>query len=57
MGQADFTFEESNIQKKKEKMLEIRSILFPEESKGWDSTWKQNEVLAKWVRQNLRVGF
>lgn len=30
-------------------------ILFQKESKGWESTWKENETLAKRVRQQITL--
>ena len=55
VGQAEFTWTWSGIQRQDLLTEGFDGILLQEESKGWESTWKENAALAKWVRQQITL--
>ena len=55
VGQAEFTGRGVAFRRQELLTDGFKGILFQEESKGWESTWKENEALAKWVRQQITL--
>lgn len=58
LGEAEFAFDEEWHSEEKDLLTRIgrlEGVLFQEEGKGWESVWKDNEILAKRVRQTQQI--
>lgn len=56
-GQAGCAFNEWHSEGKDllTKISRLDRVLFQKEGKGWESAWRDDEVLVEWVRQTTDI--